>query len=87
MESQLSSLRAQLPPNWHFDYVQSPNETEPAEELRGVYPGPNYEYFDKYTPDTMSEATEYVDEVLEDQGPYDGIVGFSQVSRRPGVYT
>jgi hypothetical protein len=73
------SLRAQLPPNWEFDYIPSPHETEPAAELKGVYPGPNYEFFSSYTPDTMSEAVTYLDEILADQEePYDGIVGFSQ---------
>jgi hypothetical protein len=47
--------------------------------LKGIYPGPNYCFFDKYSPEQMQDALEYLDEIIAEDGPYDAVIGFSQV--------
>ncbi|KXT02179.1 hypothetical protein AC578_5964 [Pseudocercospora eumusae] len=78
MESQTSSFRAFLPPTWTFDYLEAPYDSAPGPGIEGVYPPPHYCFFDWYTPERMQEAVDYVREVIEEDGPYDAIMGFSQ---------
>ncbi|EGP86305.1 unnamed protein product [Zymoseptoria tritici ST99CH_1A5] len=78
MESQTSTFRAYLPPTWSFDYLEAPCDSEPGPGLKGIYPPPHFCFFDKYNPEELEEAVEYVREVVEADGPYDAIMGFSQ---------
>lgn len=41
-------------------------------------PGPFYSYVSGYTPSEMQHALEDLDEFIQDHGPFDGVVGFSQ---------
>lgn len=72
-------LQFLLPSTWTYDFIDSSHPCSAADELNGVYPGPYYCYFPKYTPEAMDEAVQYVQEVVEEDGPYDCVIGFSQV--------
>lgn len=43
-------------------------------------PGPYYSHTQGYSPDDITQAISHLEEILEDQGPFDGIFGFSQGS-------
>jgi hypothetical protein len=79
-ESQLSRLMAALPSHYTFDFVDAPVECGPGLDVGDVYPGPYYCFFDAYTPERMDDAIEHVREIVEEDGPYDAIIAFSQVS-------
>lgn len=85
-ETQIAKLRAFLPQTWDYDYLEAPNNSEAAAELKGIYPGPNFCFFDRYTPKDMQDAVEYVDEVVKEDGPYDCVMGFSQGSSVAAAY-
>lgn len=68
-----------LPPHWTFEFHDAPIECGPGLDIGGVYPGPYYCFFESYTPERMSDAVEYVREIVEDEGPFDAVMGFSQV--------
>lgn len=70
---------ASLPPHWTFEFVDAPIDCGPGLDIGQVYPGPYYCFFESYTPDRMHDAVEYVREIVEDEGPFDAIIGFSQV--------
>jgi len=71
-----------LPPSWEFDFVDAPFDCNAAPELTGIYPGPYHCFFDKYSEENMSQAVDFVREVVDEDGPYDCIMGFSQVCQR-----
>jgi hypothetical protein len=50
-----------------------------APELEMVYPGPYYQFFEQFSDADMQKAINVVEEVVEEEGPYDGVLGFSQV--------
>jgi hypothetical protein len=79
----LGSFRAYLPPTWTFEYLEAPCDSQPGPGLKGIYPPPHFCFFDGYNPEEMEEAVEYVREVVEADGPFDGLMGFSQVSGPP----
>ena len=78
-ESQLSRLVAALPPHYTFDFADAPVECGPGLDIGDIYPGPYYCFFDAYTPEHMNDAIEHVREIVEEDGPYDAIIAFSQV--------
>jgi hypothetical protein len=78
-ESQLSRLIAALPPHYTFNFVDAPVECGPGLDVGDVYPGPYHCFFDSYTPERMTDAIEHVREIIEEDGPYDAIIAFSQV--------
>jgi hypothetical protein len=44
-----------------------------------LYPGPYYQFFERYSDVDMQKAINAMEEVVEEEGPYDGVLGFSQV--------
>ena len=47
-------------------------------EIKSFYPGPYYCYYNLPTHDLVQQAQSYIEEVIEDEGPFDGVIGFSQ---------
>jgi hypothetical protein len=74
-----ANICSQVPATYTFDFIDAPIECDPAPDLRNVYPGPYYQFFDQYSGAAMQEAIKIVEEVVDEDGPYDGVVGFSQV--------
>ena len=47
-------------------------------EVASFYPGAYFCYYDLPTPNLVRQAHEFVREVMEEDGPFDGVIGFSQ---------
>ena len=43
-----------------------------------LFPGPYYCYYSKPTPDQLQDAYDLINEAIEEDGPFDGVFGFSQ---------
>lgn len=54
--------------------------------MASYYPGPFYSYTTGYTPGEMREAFEDIDAVIEDNGPFCGVIGFSQGAALAAAY-
>jgi hypothetical protein len=80
-KSQLSRLVAELPRHYTFDFADTPAEGGPGLDIGDVYPGPYYCFFDAYTPERKTDAMEHVREIVEENGPYDASIAFSQGRR------
>ncbi|KAJ4293020.1 hypothetical protein N0V88_005684 [Collariella sp. IMI 366227] len=78
LEAQLAPIRAHLGPEHEFLYVDGFIECEPAPGMDGVFPPPYYGYFSTPTRDQLLAACEFVEQVVEEEGPFDGVVGYSQ---------
>ena len=47
-------------------------------EVSSFYPGPYRCYYNLPTPNLVRQAHEFVQDVMEEEGPFEGVIGFSQ---------
>ncbi|KAH6869416.1 DUF341 domain-containing protein [Thelonectria olida] len=80
LEKQMSNLRRELDPSFELVFVDGPFESERGPGVSEYQPGPYYSHTQGYCPDDTAQAVGVLEETLEDQGPFDGIFGFSQGS-------
>ncbi|RMD42208.1 hypothetical protein DV735_g2939, partial [Chaetothyriales sp. CBS 134920] len=59
-------------------YLDGETEAPKANGLSAFTKGPFYCYHDAFDPTSVKKAHEMLSEVIEEEGPFDGIVGFSQ---------
>lgn len=62
----------------HDDELNRPYLTQQAERVKSVYPPPYLAYYKSPVPEDVQDAIEYVEGILDDEGPFDGVLGFSQ---------
>ena len=77
-EAQTAKVRALLGPTFSFDFIEGEKPCEPAPGIAEVYSGPYIAFYEDPTPEQVAEAHDLVNEVIEEDGPFDGIMGFSQ---------
>ena len=46
--------------------------------MESFFPGPYFCYYDLPTDDLVRQAQVYIEEIIEEEGPFDGVIGFSQ---------
>lgn len=73
------SFRTLLPKDWEWHFVEAEEESSAAPGIEQVYTGPYLTYYSDATSESIENALGLVDDVLENEGPFDGIMGFSQV--------
>ncbi|GIJ97914.1 hypothetical protein Aspvir_000020 [Aspergillus viridinutans] len=78
LEAQLEPIRAYLPRNWEFEFLDGEMETEPAPGVDAIFPGPYFCYHGEPVPNDVQNAYDLVLEVVREEGPFDGVLGFSQ---------
>ena len=77
----IASLRALLPPHWEYYFLQGPLECGPAPGIGEIYA--NQKYYCYYDIPSLTEIRSvhvYLEDVIEDEGPFDMAWGFSGVS-------
>lgn len=77
-EAQLAPIRHQLDPTYEFEFVDGLVECSPATGVLSLFPGPFYCYYSKPTVENLKAAYDLVLEIIEEEGPFEGIFGFSQ---------
>ncbi|PYI01234.1 hypothetical protein BO78DRAFT_20569 [Aspergillus sclerotiicarbonarius CBS 121057] len=77
-DTQLSVLQRALGPRYEFVFLQGEFPSEPGLGVEGMYPGPYYSLFDIPTKGRLVDAFALIDEYWESDGPFDGLIGFSQ---------
>ncbi|KAF2203123.1 EF-hand calcium-binding domain protein [Delitschia confertaspora ATCC 74209] len=77
-ESQLSPLISQLSPDHSFDFIDAQFEGPAAPGITGVFPGPYFVWHKEHSPQSVEKVHDYLDTVIDEDGPYDGIIGFSE---------
>lgn len=83
---QTERFRALLPSDFEYAWVDGEIETDAAPGVEEVFPGPYLSFYDLCTTDQLADAHAQCKEVLEEEGPFDAVMGFSQVKlcpRRP----
>ncbi|PWY75104.1 major facilitator superfamily transporter [Aspergillus heteromorphus CBS 117.55] len=79
-EIQTAAIRYELGDNHVYDFVEGtvPARIYPGVELISWKDEPMYAYFDDQDPDTGLAAYRHLEQHLCDEGPYDGVIAFSQ---------
>ncbi|VUC29983.1 unnamed protein product [Clonostachys rosea] len=80
-ESQLQPFIRASDPSYEFVFVDGPEPTNPYQLIIGMaayHDGPFYSHTRAYDPQSMQAAIEHLEEVIEESGPFDGVLGFSQ---------
>lgn len=78
LEAQLAPLRASLSGHHEFVYLAGEVECDAAPGIGSIYPGPYLCYYHLPTTTHVADAHDLVLDFIEDEGPFDGVIGFSQ---------
>ncbi|KAH7417569.1 serine hydrolase FSH [Cadophora sp. MPI-SDFR-AT-0126] len=76
MKLQTRALRNLLPVSYEYDFIDGEEHSESPEELAQIYPGPYLQYAS--CAETVPRSVEYLEEIMAEDGPFDGVIGFSQ---------
>ncbi|EED15545.1 EF-hand calcium-binding domain protein [Talaromyces stipitatus ATCC 10500] len=77
-ESQLVNLRSCLSSAHIFDFIDAQFDCPPAPGIGDFYPPPYLCWHERYEPKDVQAVHDYINSVIEEDGPYDGIIGFSE---------
>ncbi|KAF3057733.1 FSH1 domain-containing protein [Trichoderma simmonsii] len=78
LKAQLDPLLARLPSDWEFEFLDGEMNAEPAPGVESIFPGPFLCFHGEPVPDDVQRAVDLVKEVVLEEGPFDGVIGFSQ---------
>jgi predicted esterase len=71
-------LISQVSPEHTFDFIDAQFEGPATPGIAKVFPAPYFIWHEKYGPRSVEKVHDYLDSVIAEDGPYDGIVGFSE---------
>jgi hypothetical protein len=71
-------LISQISPEHTFDFIDAQFEGPAAPGIADVFPAPYFVWHEKYDPQSVERVHHYLESVIEEDGPYDGIIGFSE---------
>ncbi|KAI7783991.1 hypothetical protein LA080_011016 [Diaporthe eres] len=86
LKEQLAALAAELGPHYHFTFYDGQVPVERGPGMPVWSPGPFYSYVTGYAPDEVSSALDDLDHFIEQNGPFDGVLGFSQGASIAATY-
>ncbi|KAK5996869.1 Esterase alnB [Cladobotryum mycophilum] len=86
LRDQLTPLVRALDPNYEFVYLDGAIETQRGPGMAPYYPGPFYSYTTGYSPKEIRDALDDLDDFIQENGPFDGIIGFSQGASMAAAY-
>ncbi|KAF7595521.1 hypothetical protein BBP40_005857 [Aspergillus hancockii] len=78
LQLQLAAIRNHLGNSHDFVFVNGTIPCDADPEVKSIIPGPYLCYYSAPTPGQVQDAFDLIYEVIEDEGPFDGIIGFSQ---------
>ncbi|CAK3783857.1 MFS multidrug transporter [Lecanosticta acicola] len=78
-ETLTAKLRFELPKHWEYVFVDASTTCIPAPGIQELFgEGPFYCHGQTFDVECVGENVEYIKEVIEDEGPFDGVFAFSQ---------
>ncbi|KAJ5972285.1 uncharacterized protein N7479_002203 [Penicillium vulpinum] len=78
LKKQLNPLAVQLGQTYQFTFFDGVVSCNREPGMPEWFPGPFYSYVTGYSPVEMQEVLEDLDSFIEENGPFDGVLGFSQ---------
>ncbi|KXX77136.1 Family of serine hydrolases 1 [Madurella mycetomatis] len=77
-KSQTVAFRTKLPKSITFDFVDAPFHCAPAPGIRVLFDSGNYTWWPKATTNAIRCAHQWLTDYIDEHGPYDAVMGFSQ---------
>ncbi|KAK3353542.1 serine hydrolase FSH [Lasiosphaeria hispida] len=77
-KSQTVALRAKLDKSFTFDFVDAPFHCAPAPGIKVMFESGHYTWWPKATINGIRGAHKWLSDYIEDNGPYDAVICFSQ---------
>ncbi|KAK3294706.1 serine hydrolase FSH [Chaetomium fimeti] len=77
-KTQTAAFRSKLPPNYTFDFLDAPFRTAPAPATDVFFTSDHLTWWEHPTVDHIRRAHAFLDSYLEQHGPFDILMGFSQ---------
>ena len=81
-QSKTEKLRSFLPSEYSYEWLDGDLEIIPQKQLANVYPGPYLTFIDVLTTQGIARALSRINEFIESDGPFDGVMGVSEVRAR-----
>ncbi|GAB1312342.1 EF-hand calcium-binding domain protein [Madurella fahalii] len=78
LEAQLAPLRSRLHAQHTFDFIDGEGNCGAAPGMSGSYPPPYLCWYERGSPRDVHAAQEYLRSIIDEDGPYDGLIGFSE---------
>lgn len=78
-QAKTEKLRTFLPEEYEYEFFDGDKEVVPQKFLGEVFPGPYLTYISFLTTEEIGNALERIEEYIEEEGPFDGIMGVSEV--------
>lgn len=74
-----AAFRSKLPSSYTFDFISGPFESSPAAGVKLFFPPPYYSFYENTTDLLAIRASfSFLTEHIQQNGPYDGVLCFSQ---------
>lgn len=73
-----AALSARLPSHHSFDFLDAEFECPPAPGISELFAGPYLAWYSQYETQDVRAVHELLKSVIEQDGPYDGVIGFSE---------
>jgi len=77
-ELQRENSRQLLPNDYEYSFIDGEFETGPAPGIDKVFPGPYRCYLPDNSVRSTAEQHAFISEVIAEEGPFDGVIAFSQ---------
>ncbi|KAF2667283.1 hypothetical protein BT63DRAFT_289093 [Microthyrium microscopicum] len=77
LKSQIAPVVSVLPQHFEWFFPDAEIECDPAPGVE-LWPGPYRTYFVIPTTKQMKHMMDWLGEIIEDEGPFDGVLGFSE---------
>ncbi|KAI0972126.1 serine hydrolase FSH [Xylaria arbuscula] len=78
--SKTEKMRSFLPQEYSYEWFEGDIHVVPQKFLSDVYPGPYLTYVDILTTVNLARALRRIEEFIESDGPFDGVMGVSEGS-------
>ncbi|CZT24639.1 uncharacterized protein RCC_10364 [Ramularia collo-cygni] len=78
LKQQLTPFIRALDPSYEFVFVDGPVQSPRGPGIAPSATGPFFSHTVGYEPQQILEACQHLEEVIEESGPFDGALGFSQ---------
>ncbi|KAA6415669.1 MAG: hypothetical protein FRX48_00387 [Lasallia pustulata] len=78
LEGQLAGLIRATDPTYDFVFVDGPVSAPRGPGVSDAIAGPYYSHTTGYTTTELEDAADQITSYIEDLGPFDGVIGFSQ---------
>jgi predicted esterase len=83
---QLAAVTRDLGPEYEFVFFDGAFTRERGPGMAAHYSGPFYTYTAGYSPADIRVALDDLDDLIQDCGPFDGVIGFSQGASMAASY-